>query len=72
MWNAISDVLKEFGIWGGLFVIFFLGMHFWIYRLYENRFSERQQEIDRLAKENHEYRERFQKLIDDTISNRGG
>ena len=72
MWDTINYVIKSIGIWGGLFVTLLIFMHWWIYKLYEGRLTDRQQEIDKLAVENREYRERFYKLIDDKMSSLEG
>jgi hypothetical protein len=61
--EPLGDFPSQFGIVDGLLVLFFIGAHIWIYRLYEERIRDRQKEIDRLAKDNHEYRDLFIKLI---------
>ncbi|MBI1806797.1 MAG: hypothetical protein HYR76_07090 [Ignavibacteria bacterium] len=63
-WNAVVEFFKAFGYEKGLFTVFFFGAHFWIYRLYMERLKDRQKQIDLIAKENHEYREKFMALLD--------
>lgn len=63
-WDVILDFIKALGWTKGVFTIsFFLG-HWWIYSLYAGRLKDRQSEIDRLATDNREYRERFLALLD--------
>jgi len=62
------DLVKQIG-WGqGLFTVFFLGAHSVLYKLYFGRLDDRQKEIDRLAQDNREYRERFLAITDDRFS----
>lgn len=61
----ITDLLREFGLTRGLFVCFFFIAHFWIFVLYSSRVKDRKEEIERLAKDNHLYRDRFLALLDD-------
>jgi len=62
--GTIKSFISAFGWTKGVFTIFFFSAHAWIYRLYNGRLNDRQAEIERLAKDNHEYRERFLKLLD--------
>lgn len=55
----INEILKVFGVTKGLFVIFFLLMHLWIFLLYKGRLNDRQKEIDRIAEENKVFRNFF-------------
>lgn len=66
--SLLENVVMQHGIWALLFIVSLVIFHRWISRLHQGRLDDRQREIDRLAKENHEYRDRFQKLIDDTMS----
>ena len=61
----VFSFLKAFGITKGLFALFFIGAHYWLYRSNLGRLEDRQREIDRVAAENREYRDRFMKLIDE-------
>ncbi|MBE7444733.1 MAG: hypothetical protein HS132_05590 [Planctomycetia bacterium] len=63
-WQTIKSYIVSFGIVKGLFVIFFFGAHAWIYLSYRGRLKDRQAEINRLAADNREYRERFLYLLD--------
>lgn len=63
-WADILELIKSLGLFNGIFVIFFFMMHGWVFMLYRGRINDRQKEIDRIAAENREYRERFTKLLD--------
>lgn len=63
-WSDILEFTKEFGLVNGGFAVFFFLAHIWIFRLYSARVADRQTEIDRLADDNREYRERFLKILD--------
>ena len=76
--EAIVALLQEFGLLGGLFVVFFFGMHIWVYRAYERhavamerqadkRVGEQERENIRVIQENQEYRTRFMRFIDDKM-----
>lgn len=64
MWGDVYKFVSAFGITKGLFVLFFIPAHYWIYRLYAGRLRDRQEEINRVTEENRDYRERFLQLID--------
>jgi hypothetical protein len=68
-WDTIREFINELGALKGVFVLFFFIAHGWIYGLYHGRIKDRQKEIDRLAKDNHEYRDRFMKLLDKKFGN---
>ena len=57
-------LIDEVGLVGALLSVIVLGMHYAVYRLYLGRLNDRQKEIDKLAAENREYRERFLALLD--------
>lgn len=63
-WENILDFIQVLGWAKGVFTIFFFMAHGWIYWLYKGRLQDRQSEIDRLANDNREYRERFLSLLD--------
>lgn len=63
-WTEILTFIEALGWAKGVFTIFFFLAHGWIYTLYKSRLDDRQKEIDRLAADNHEYRERFLSLMD--------
>jgi hypothetical protein len=60
---AISYI-EKFGWTKGMFALFFFMSHGWIFHLYNGRLSDRQGEIDRLAADNREYRERYLARLD--------
>jgi hypothetical protein len=62
--DQVGALIQKLGWAKGILTIFFIGAHWWIYRLYEGRLNDRQRQIDRVAEENREYRERFLKLLD--------
>jgi hypothetical protein len=64
----VLEAIKTLGVTKGLFVVFFIMAHGWIWSLYKGRLDDRQKEIDRIAGENREYRERFLKLMDASFS----
>ena len=64
-WDTIYKFIENFGLIKGLFILFFFSAHAWIYFLYSGRLKDRNKEIDRLAKDNHEYRDRFLQLLDE-------
>ena len=64
----IKDIVLHLGVVRGLFVVFFVGAHGVIFWLYNGRLSDRQKEINRLASENKEHRERFTALIEKKLN----
>jgi len=64
-WNTIKDFIVTMGWTKGVFTIFFFMTHGWVYILYNGRVKDRQKEIERLAADNREYRERFLKILDE-------
>lgn len=62
--DAFTNFFSVLGVYKGLLVIILIGSQYWIYRLYSDRLEDRQKEIDRLAQENRQYRERFLALLD--------
>lgn len=64
LWGILKDAIVSLGLLRGIFALFFWIAHFWIYRLYNGRLKDRQKEIDNIAAENRQYRERFLALID--------
>jgi cell division protein FtsL len=63
-WDQIVALVTSLGVVKGLFVIFFISAHGVIFATYNGRLRDRQKDIDRLAAENKEHRERFTALID--------
>jgi hypothetical protein len=64
-WSEIQEFIQQFGWVKGVFTVFFFMSHAWIWRLYTGRLADRQKEIDRLAAENRDYRERFLMILDE-------
>ena len=62
--EQVLAVVKALGWVKGTFLVFFVLAHGVIFALYHRNMSGRQAEIDRLASENKEHRERFAALID--------
>ena len=60
----IITLINTIGLAKTLFVIILLSCHFFIFKQYNERLKDRQIEIDRLANDNREYRDRFLKLLD--------
>lgn len=63
-WDIILQFIEALGWLEGVSTIFLFVFHMWIYALYKGRLNDRQDEIDRLAKDNREYREMFVELLD--------
>lgn len=63
-WQVIKDFLIAFGWVKGTLTIFFWLAHFWIFRQYNARLKDKQEQINELAAENREYRERYLALMD--------
>jgi cbb3-type cytochrome oxidase subunit 3 len=64
-WEIIKDFVQTFGWVKGVFTIFFFGAHYWVFRLYNARLKDKDDQIKKLAEENKEYRDRFTKMLDD-------
>jgi len=63
-WDQFVEMVKQIGIFETVFVFFFFGAHKFLYQMYNGRLDDRQAEIDRLAQDNREYRERFLAITD--------
>jgi hypothetical protein len=63
-WEQLVHFIKELGVVPGTLVVFFWVMHGWVFWLYKGRLADRQAEINRIAAENKEYRDRFTALLD--------
>ncbi len=57
--SDLKEIIVSLGWTKGMFALFFGFAHWWIYKLYKDRLDDRQREIDKLAKENHSYRDHF-------------
>ena len=66
--EQFGDLVKQIGFSGALFAVFFFGAHYVLYKMYLGRLDDRQKEIDRLAQDNREYRNRFLAITDDKFS----
>lgn len=66
--DNIVEMLRDLGWTKAVFTVFFFMAHGYIWSLYKGRLNDRQKEIDRLAADNREYRERLLKLMDDGFS----
>ena len=62
--HTVFGAIQQLGLVKGTFVVFFWVMHYAVFKLYRGRLSDRQREIDRLAADNHEYRDRWLQLHD--------
>jgi hypothetical protein len=63
-WDQIWTFVHELGVVKGTFVLFFWVAHAAYFALQNGRLKDRQKEIDRLAGENKDYRDRFTALLD--------
>ena len=63
-WEIVLNFINQLGWSKGIFTIFFFLAHFWIYKEYKGRLNNRKKEIDRVTKENREYREKFLSILD--------
>jgi hypothetical protein len=63
-WEVIRSFIQQLGVVKGTFVVFFWTAHAALFLLYRGRLKDRQKEIDRLAAENKEHRDRFTALLD--------
>jgi hypothetical protein len=62
--DKVVQLVTSLGVTKGLFVAFFVWAHTAVWMLYRGRLKDRQGEINRLAEENRDYRERFIVLLD--------
>ena len=62
--QTVKDFIVSLGWVKGTFALFFWVTQGWIYFLYRGRLKDRQKEIDRLAQDNREYRDRFVAMLD--------
>ena len=74
MLDAISSFLAKFGEINGLLILGIIFMFLWvrslnsrIHRQHQEQLQDRQREIDRLAEDNHAYRDRYLALLDKKI-----
>ncbi len=62
--NPIVEFISGLSFIEGLLVILILLGGWWIYKIHQRQLDDRQREINRLAKENREYRERFTRILE--------
>lgn len=62
--EIVKGFISGFGWTKGVFTIFFFLSHYYYYRTNEKRIKEKQNEIDRLAQDNREYRTVYLKQLD--------
>jgi Mg2+ and Co2+ transporter CorA len=69
--DTIASFLAKFGEINGLLILGIIFMFWWvrsltarIHRQHQEQLQDRQREIDRLADDNHAYRDRFLALLD--------
>ena len=62
--DAFSGFFNNLSVIDGILLVLVIVFHRTTMRSYEGRLSERQTEIDRLAAENREYRDRFTRILD--------
>ena len=67
LFDTIKDFIIAFGWTKGVFAIFFFLAHYWLNKIHLGRLNDRQEEINRLAKENREYRKMFLELVDNKL-----
>jgi len=63
-WKTILEFIQALGWTKGVFTIFFFMMHGLYFMAMRGRLKDRQAEIDKIAAENKEYRERFLDFVD--------
>ncbi|CAJ2376814.1 MAG: hypothetical protein IBGAMO2_460023 [Arenicellales bacterium IbO2] len=71
----LTHLLETFGEVNGLLIIGILSLFLLVRKLnkrihkqHDDQLADKQQEIERLAKENHEYRDRFLAILDKRFS----
>jgi hypothetical protein len=62
-WDFLTKIYQEHGIISVAVLVALVAACYWIHKLYEGRLQDRQQQIDRLAEENRQYRDIFMRLI---------
>lgn len=66
--NFFSNLIDTIGLEYAVAVIFFFGAHWYIHKLYKENLDNRQLQIDRLAEDNRQYRDRFLAILDEQYS----
>ncbi|MDD9884299.1 MAG: hypothetical protein OXU62_07190 [Gammaproteobacteria bacterium] len=62
--TPFGDFLANLSFTEGALLILLISGGFWLYKSQQSRLDERQQELDRLAADNRDYRDRFERLHD--------
>ncbi|MCH7772764.1 MAG: hypothetical protein IIA49_17410 [Bacteroidetes bacterium] len=63
----ILKAWDQIGFLNTLFFLFFWVAHYYYYRGHKQLIKQMQNEIDRIAKENREYRDRFMDFLDTNL-----
>ncbi|KAA0938631.1 hypothetical protein [Psychrobacter sp. ANT_H59] len=66
--NFLSNLLETVGPEYFVAIVFFFGAHWYLHKLYKSNLDNRQLQIDRLAADNSEYRDRFLAILDEKFS----
>lgn len=66
--NFFSNLIETVGPEYAVAIIFFFGAHWYIHKLYKTNLDSRQLQIDRLAEDNRQYRDRFLAILDEKYS----
>ena len=64
---SISEFFSTLTFIEGVLLILLLLGGFWIYKNQQRQLDDRQREIDRLAADNREYRDRFERMMNQKL-----
>ena len=64
---SISEFFSTLTFIEGVLLILLLLGGFWIYKSQQRQLDDRQREIDRLAADNREYRDRFERMMNQKL-----
>ena len=64
---SISEFFSTLTFIEGVLLILLLLGGFWIYKSQQRQLDDRQREIDRLAADNREYRDRFERIMNQKL-----
>jgi len=67
MWDNIVTILEKYGLFGGTFFLFWIFANWYFHKQYNDRLKDKQNEIDRLAADIKDYRDRFLHFLDDKL-----
>ena len=65
--GSISEFFSALTFIEGVLLILLLLGGFWIYKSQQRQLDDRQREIDRLAADNREYRDRFERMMNQKL-----